>query len=89
MHGTAGAEHASNALRWCSSEVDSGNGAQITNSTGICPCKACSLQQFHLVVHTVGIVSRWLDIKVNDTWKEHISVSSTLIIAPALSNSPQ
>lgn len=23
------------------------------------------------------------------TWKEHISVSSTLIMAPALSNSPQ
>jgi hypothetical protein len=27
--------------------------------------------------------------KENHTWNEHINVSSTLIMAPALSNSPQ
>ena len=27
--------------------------------------------------------------KVEPTWKEHMRVSSTLIMAPALSNSPQ
>ena len=50
-----------------------------------------------IVVETDGLRrKKWkkiaemkIDREGNYTWNEHIRVSSTLIIAPALSNSPQ
>ena len=40
-------------------------------------------------IHIRGLWAKQGECQEARTWKLHMSVSSTLIIAPALSNSPQ